>query len=126
VRLLTVIVLALALSPSASAWPNAALKVTIWPKGQGGVSSTWTLRCGYPGPRGTHPRPAAACRALSRHPNALRPVPAEKYCTEQYGGPQVALVRGTFRGKLVKTWFKRTDGCEIGRWDALAALLPAG
>jgi hypothetical protein len=32
-------------------------------------------------------------------------------------------VTGTFRGKPVDARFKRTDGCEIGRWDAYVGLL---
>jgi Subtilisin inhibitor-like len=123
-RLLLVSAVALVLVPAASAWPNASLKVTVWPNGKKGASHTWTLRCTYPGPRGTHPSPQAACLALSRHPKALKPVPQGIGCTQQWDGPQVALVRGTFRGKRIRATFKRTNGCEIGRWDALRALLP--
>jgi hypothetical protein len=126
VRVLLVIGAALLLAPAAAAWPNASLKVTVWPEGKSGTSSTWTLRCNYPGPRGTHPQPRAACFALARHPRALRPVPKTVGCLQIWSGPQVALVRGTFRGKHVRAWFKRTDGCETGRWNALAALLPLG
>jgi hypothetical protein len=124
-RLALVVTAALMLVSSASAWPNATLKVTIWPKGKNGRSATWTLRCD-PAPRGTHPRPKASCFALARHPRAFRPVPKDVACAELYGGPQVALVRGTFRGKRIRSWFKRTDSCETGRWNALAALLPLG
>jgi hypothetical protein len=108
----------------ASAWPNASLRITVWPKGKQGASHTWTLRCTYPGPRGTHPDPEGACLALSRHPRALRAVPKGAGCSQQWDEPQVALVRGTFRGNPVRTRFKRTDGCEIARWNALSALLP--
>jgi hypothetical protein len=118
-----VVVAALALVPTAAAWPDAHLKVTVWPKGKSGPSSTWTLRCD-PLPGGTHPTPIKACRALSRSPKALRPVPKNTACTEQWDGPQVALVRGTHTGHRVRAWFKRTDGCEIGRWNALKALFP--
>jgi Subtilisin inhibitor-like len=124
VRAFAVVLSALVLAPIASAWPNAALRVTVWPKGKSGASHTWTLRCDYPGPRGTHPRPEAACLALARHARALRPVPDEVACTQQWDGPEVALVRGTFRGKRIRATFNRTDGCEIRRWNALAALLP--
>lgn len=51
------------------------------------------------------------------------PVPRpDRICTQQYGGPQVAVVKGWFRGKEVHSHFSRTDGCEIARWKALAAL----
>ena len=124
-RVLAVLAAALILAPAASSWPNADLKVTVWPKGKSGPSSTWTLRCD-PRPRGTHPNPDGACLALTRHPRALRPVLGEIVCTEQRDGPEVALVRGTFRGKRIRATFNRTDGCEIRRWNALAALLPRG
>ena len=123
-RVLAVLAAALVLAPLASAWPNASLRITVWPKGKQGVSHTWTLRCTYPGPRGTHPHPEGACLALSRHARALKPVPDGVGCTEQSDGPQVALVRGTFRGKEIRARFERTDGCEIRRWDALRALFP--
>jgi len=122
-RALLVTVVALVVVSSASAWPTASLKVTVWPKGKSGAQHTWSLHCD-PLPGGTHPTPAAACRALSRHPRALRPVPKGIACNQIWDGPQVALVRGTFRGKHIRAWFKRTDGCETGRWNALAALLP--
>ena len=79
-----------------------------------------------PGHEGRTPNPDGACLALARHPRALSPVPGEIVCTEQRDGPEVALVRGTFRGKRIRATFNRTDGCEIRRWNALAALLPRG
>lgn len=47
----------------------------------------------------------------------------DRICTQQYGGPQVAEVRGWFRGRKVHSHFNRTDGCEIARWKTMAALL---
>ncbi|MCR1162635.1 serine protease inhibitor [Paenarthrobacter sp. UW852] len=47
----------------------------------------------------------------------------DRICTQQYGGPQVAVVKGWFRGRKVHSHFSRTDGCEIARWKAVAALL---
>jgi hypothetical protein len=120
-RPLLVVAAALLLAPAALAWPSAALKVTVWPKGKSGEYTTWTLRCNPP--RGTHPNAEGACLALARHPRALKPVRKDVGCTQIWGGPQVGLVRGTFRGKHVRASFKRTDGCEIGRWNALSALL---
>jgi len=43
-------------------------------------------------------------------------------CTEIYGGPQEALVRGVFRGRRVRATFRRRDGCEINRWNRVAFL----
>jgi hypothetical protein len=54
---------------------------------------------------------------------AFFPVPRpDRICTQQYGGPQVAVVRGVFRGRQVNSRFSRTDGCEIARWKSLAPL----
>lgn len=119
-RIMLAVAATLLVVPAASAGSGTALKITVWPKGKDGVSSTWTLRCGPP--KGTHPNPDAACSALAKHPRALKPVPQKMACTQQWDGPQVALVRGTYRGKHLRAWFKRTDGCEIGRWNALSAL----
>ncbi|WP_284975741.1 serine protease inhibitor [Arthrobacter sp. efr-133-TYG-104] len=46
----------------------------------------------------------------------------DRTCTQQYGGPQVAVVTGRFRGRKVHSRFSKTDGCEIARWRTLATL----
>ncbi len=46
-------------------------------------------------------------------------------CTEQYGGPEVATVTGTFRGTNVNARYSRVNGCEISRWQGVADLLGA-
>ena len=50
------------------------------------------------------------------------PPPTDQICTEIYGGPEVATVTGTLDGKDVDATFTRTNGCEIGRFDAAAPL----
>lgn len=88
-----------------------------------GATKTWRLTCDPPG--GTHPDPAAACEALAaRGETALPPVPPDRMCTQQYGGPETAQVTGTWRGRTVSARFAKTNGCEIGRWNALSGLLP--
>jgi len=47
-------------------------------------------------------------------------------CTDIYGGSAVAHVRGTFRGLPVDAWFNLSDGCQIGRWEALRFLFLVG
>lgn len=47
---------------------------------------------------------------------------ADMMCTQQYGGPQVAVVTGLFHGRTVHSRFSLTDGCEIARWRAMAPL----
>lgn len=46
-------------------------------------------------------------------------------CTEIFGGPQTASVRGTYRDKAVALDLSRSDGCRIAQWDRLGAVLPA-
>ncbi|SDD32720.1 SSI family serine proteinase inhibitor [Auraticoccus monumenti] len=83
---------------------------------------TWQLRCDPPG--GDHPDPEAACAALEGHPEALAPVPGDRMCSQQFGGPMTATLTGTWRGDPVDSRFSLTDGCEIARWNALTGLLP--
>lgn len=73
----------------------------------------------------TLPDPGAALEALARHGEAIFfPAPGPpRICTQQYGGPQVAVVTGRFLGREVHCTFSRTDGCEIARWRAMAPLL---
>jgi hypothetical protein len=87
------------------------LTVTVWPRGPEGPSRTHRVVC--PG--------APACPTLTRAD--LRPVPANVACTEIYGGPATARVRGTLNGESVDARLSRTNGCEIARWGRNAALL---
>lgn len=114
-----VALLALALGGS----PSANLAIAVWPQGTAHASRSWTLRCNPAG--GTLPRPAAACRQLSAFSTSpFAPVPPTTVCTEIYGAPQVARVRGTFRGRSVSARFTRVNGCEVERWKRLAFLFP--
>jgi hypothetical protein len=92
---------------------TAALAITVWPQGPGGRAVHHVVRC--PGP--------AFCAKLTRA--AFAPVPPDMMCTTIYGGPDQALVTGTLDGRKVYARFKRTDGCEIARWNRLAFLFRA-
>jgi Subtilisin inhibitor-like len=98
------------------------LTITVQPRGQGGPTRTWTLRCNPPG--GSLPRAATACARLRAE--ALRPLPPGTICTQIYGGPQTARVRGRVDGRPVDSRFGRSNGCEIHRWDELRYLLAPG
>jgi hypothetical protein len=74
------------------------------------------------------PDPQAALAAVQEFGEQVffpQPGPP-RLCTQQYGGPQVAVVTGTFHGRRVDCVFSRTDGCEISRWNTMAALLGGG
>lgn len=84
---------------------------------------TWELSCDPPG--GTHPDPAAACGAIIagvEKGDPFAPVPEGTFCTEIYGGPQEASIKGTWRGERISAKFSRHNGCEIARWDTLLAV----
>ena len=73
----------------------------------------------------TLPDSAAALEAVTQHGEDIffpKPGPP-KMCTQQYGGPQVAVVTGWYLGREVNSEFSRTDGCEIARWRAMMPLL---
>ena len=109
-------------SPSLAA--TVDLQVTVWPKGKETRQTvTWSLRCDPA--IGSLPGPSRACRLLRALRDPFAPVPPDEVCTQIYGGPQVALVRGTFLGRRIWTYFKRTDGCQTGRWNHLTFLFPA-
>ncbi|MFD4621893.1 SSI family serine proteinase inhibitor [Streptomyces sp. NPDC058475] len=101
------------------------LTVTVHDAG-GGADGTYELRC-HPG-GGTHPDVSGACDKLDRSTtwgkDIFAPVPPGAMCTMLYGGPATAHVTGTWAGRPVDARFDRTNGCEIGRWDALVPLLP--
>ncbi len=99
------------------------LQITVWP-GPGLAPSRWTLTADPPG--GDHPDPAAACAALAAAPRPFAPVPAGTICAQVYGGPQTAAIEGSWAGQPVRASYSRVDGCQIARWNALAAVFQTG
>jgi hypothetical protein len=55
---------------------------------------------------------------------ALDEPPEDQVCTEQYGGPSVATIRGTIGGESVDASLDRRNGCAIERWNQLQLYLP--
>jgi hypothetical protein len=96
-----------------------ALTIAVSP-GNGGATRHRTLHCGPAG--GTLPRAADACTRLAKLRAPFAPVPTGMMCTQIYGGPQVARVKGTFRGHEVRATFNRRGGCEITRWNRVSFL----
>ncbi|SEQ01532.1 SSI family serine proteinase inhibitor [Streptomyces radiopugnans] len=111
-------------SPEGVAAPHTA------PRGVRGGGAptrrTHTLDCHPAG--GTHPDAPAACDAVDRASQGPRdpwqPVPADAMCAQIHGGPATARITGVWRGQRVDASFRRTDGCEIARWNALVPALP--
>lgn len=105
----------------AGSTPATRLEVEVLSK-PGAEPQRWTLTCEPTG--GDHPDPAKACADLAREPTPFAPPPGDAACTQIYGGPQTAVVRGTYQGKAVSVELARTDGCRIAQWDRLGAVLP--
>jgi hypothetical protein len=107
-----------------AAAPATEVTITFWAEGPDGEPVEATLTCDPAG--GTHPDPEAACGVLTANADALEPVPADAACTMIFGGPEQATVVGTVNGEQVDAAFERSNGCELDRWDRMAALLQIG
>ena len=110
-------------SAARSAVPATELKITVWPDGRGeGDAKSYTLRCAPAA--GTLPKATTACSKLGPMQRPFAPVSRGAVCTEQYGGPQEALVTGRHEGRSVWAVFSATNGCQISRAKRIAFLLP--
>ncbi|WP_328328769.1 MULTISPECIES: SSI family serine proteinase inhibitor [unclassified Streptomyces] len=107
-------------------WVRDRLTITVADSGIPGADGTHRLVCAPAG--GTHASPQQACDRLDQLAADRRapfaPVPSTMMCTMQYGGPATAHITGVWRGQTVDATFRRTNGCEISRWDALEPVLP--
>jgi hypothetical protein len=103
---------------------STSLHITVWPDGMGpqAAKKVYSLQCAPVG--GTLPKRAAACTKLMRIQRPFAPVPRGMACTMIYGGPQVALVTGRFRGNQIRATFSRKDGCQLARWNRVGFLFP--
>ncbi len=112
------------LALAAPAQASDELRVTYWAQGrERGTPQRWTLRCRPAG--GTLPRASGACAKLAAMRRPFEPIPSDRACTEIYGGPQEAIVAGTYEGRRIWIRLGRANGCEISRFDRLRFLLPA-
>ncbi len=122
---LSLLVLAVACSDSGTAKDvSVNLKITVWPEGQdtGARRLNWRLDCNPLG--GNLPHGDRACYMLAVMSRPFAPIPRDAACTQVYGGPDIAHVVGKLRGRRVDATFRRTDGCEVARWDRIDFLFP--
>ncbi|HEU6445723.1 MAG TPA: SSI family serine proteinase inhibitor [Gaiellaceae bacterium] len=98
------------------------LDIVVWPEGRSGDQDEASLRCSPAG--GSLADAEAACLRLERMERPFVRPGGQVACTEIYGGPAVAEIRGTFDGAQVDATFARTDGCEIAFWDRHQFLFP--
>lgn len=111
-------------APDASA--TADLTITVLAKPGAKPTETRLLCTGKTAkPEATVPIADEACALVEAHPAYLFPTAKNtaQACTEQYGGPATATIKGTVRGKTVDLSLSRTDGCKISQWTALGPLL---
>ena len=97
----------------------ASLTVTVDDDGAKGADKPRELKLDC-----AKPTDSQACGAAAGVSTAdIRPTGGDVACTDIYGGPEEATIRGTIRGEDVDATFTRTNGCEIARWDRVKALL---
>jgi hypothetical protein len=105
---------------SAAVTSLADVTVTVDSDGHGAAKpKSVSVKCGP----ATDSKECAAVAEIK--PEVFEPVPGDTACTQQYGGPETATVKGTVRGKPVDASFSRVNGCEISRWKQAAGLLEA-
>lgn len=95
------------------------LTVTVHPRGPDEPRRRQTtVDCSGPA------RDQPTCRRLEAlPPDAFAPVPPDRVCTQIYGGPATATVRGELRGQPLSARFSLQNGCQIDRWKRFAWLL---
>lgn len=86
-----------------------------------GRARTYALGCGDP----YRASDAPACDRLTEIGGPLGPVPAGQACSMIYGGPQTAHVTGMWDGRRVDETYRRTNGCEVARWNRMEPVLPS-
>jgi hypothetical protein len=105
---------------SASTPALADLTVTVDPDGKGAKEAkTAAVQC-------ASAADSDVCKAADGLKDAVfAPVAGNTACTQQYGGPETATVKGTLHGETIDAKFSRVNGCEISRWQEAAPLLEA-
>lgn len=99
------------------------LIVTYFPNGVGGDNNVWQLKCEPVG--GDLPDREAACAKLATLKNPFAKLKPTPRCDEIPGAtPDVAQIKGTYRGTQVDETFDRSSGCVFERWDRLVPVLP--
>ena len=116
--------------PEASAPPDGATaesQLTMMVTASDDVEPvTYELACtaGAPVGESSLPDPAAACEVLAEHGDLIMTEPdSGAMCTQQFGGPETAVVTGTLDGEQINASFSRENGCEIDRWAMFEPLL---
>ena len=96
----------------------AQLAITVDDDGEGGAPAReLMLDC-------AEPTDSQACGAVAGvSARDLAPTPPDTACTQLFGGPETATIKGEIRGTAIDATFSRNDGCEIARWERVQDLL---
>jgi hypothetical protein len=109
--------------------PNVALAFSV-ADSPDAAPRTAALVCRGAGAYGTGylaETPTEACLQVRRVAAFLVNGPAPgRLCTDIFGGPQTAQVRGLVGGRWIHRSLSRRDGCEVADWDAMGVLLASG
>ena len=97
--------------------------MSFWPEGRG-AEAPESGRCAAARQEAPVPRAAAACRQLAAMTTPFAPRSRNLICTDQYGGPQQAVIAGTHRGNRIWVLIGMRNGCDIARAKKLAFLVP--
>ncbi|MEV6582210.1 SSI family serine proteinase inhibitor [Streptomyces sp. NPDC051582] len=104
------------------------LTIAVSATGNPRANGEYLLECNPVG--GNHPEAEGACERLDvlakQDKDPFAPAAKRQICTMQDGGPATAHITGTWQGHKVDATFRRTDGCEIARWNNLEPVLPGG
>jgi hypothetical protein len=98
----------------------ADLTVTVDPDGDGPKEAkTADVQC-------SSAADSDVCKTVDGlKPEVFKPVSGMTACTQQYGGPETATVKGTLHGETIDAKFSRVNGCEISRWEQVTPRLEA-
>jgi hypothetical protein len=107
--------------------PATSLRVEVRPR-PGVTARQATLTCdGSPAATGFIADSRAACELVTGDEQARARLvagpPANRMCTQLYGGPQQAKVSGRIDGRPVDVTLTRVDGCGVADWTLLQPLL---
>ena len=91
--------------------------VVVVDDGSGAKPQRFVVKCPAHGKVG-----ASQCAALAADPHVFEALPGDQPCTQVYGGPDTATVKGTLNGEDVDAKLSRTDGCHIDQWDRAKAV----
>ena len=114
-------------SPSGSG-QDTTLRISYWSEGNDELKTSdqpdkqWTLRCDPAA--GSLPKDVEACRKLKAMKRPFAPPRKDVQCTQEYGGPQEAVITGTYLGSRIFARLSLTDGCQIARFKRLGFLIP--